>query len=166
MSLRWVTVALTCLPPLALAVNKSPNGYHNDPYIQFQPPYAYSLPIQILLTGMVVALVFVLFVQLLFTAQSHWPLAKLNYTLQLSGVSTLLLSQVATLVVVLRTTYHRSRSWPYMLDYIAVSVPITDPPKLAWNSTQLGCWYLMQAVTSGLVNVSQNLHFTVILLRS
>ncbi|KIO19542.1 hypothetical protein M407DRAFT_82672, partial [Tulasnella calospora MUT 4182] len=120
-----------------------------DPYLDFQPIFADSLPVQILLTGMVLALVFVLFVHLLFTAQYHWPLARLNYALQMSGVCTLLISLLTTLVVVLKNTYAKSRAWPYMLDYIAQSVPLQT-----WTQSELVFWYFLQAAVSGIVNVT------------
>ncbi|KAG8901037.1 hypothetical protein FRC01_009950 [Tulasnella sp. 417] len=120
-----------------------------DPYLDFQPIFADSLPVQILLTGMVLALVFVLFVHLLFTAQYHWPLARLNYALQMSGVCTLMLSLLTTLIVVLKNTYAKSQDWPYMLDYIAQSVPLQT-----WTQPELVFWYFLQAAVSGIVNVT------------
>ncbi|KAG8963172.1 hypothetical protein FRC03_003319 [Tulasnella sp. 419] len=132
------------------ATKAHPDRFDRDPYLDYQPKFAYSLPVQILLTGMVIALVFVLFVQLLFTVQYHWPLARLNYALQLSGVCTLLISLISTLIVILQTTYHKSREWPYMLDYIAVSIPRQN----SWSQAQRVCWYIMSATTSALVNIT------------
>lgn len=119
-----------------------------DPYLDFQPIFADSLPVQILLTGMVLALVFVLFVHLVFTAQYHWPLARLNYALQMSGVCTLMISLLTTLVVVLKDSYQKSRAWPYMLDYISQPVPLAS-----WTQPELVSWYFLQAAVSGIVNV-------------
>lgn len=102
---------------------------------------------------MVLALVFVLFVHLLFTAQYHWPLARLNYALQMSGVCTLMISLLTTLIVVLKNTYAKSRDWPYMLDYIAQSVPLQT-----WNQSELVFWYFLQAAVSGIVNVGFGKH--------
>ncbi|KAF8891854.1 hypothetical protein BD779DRAFT_1610541 [Infundibulicybe gibba] len=83
-----------------------------------------------------------LFIHLIFTAQYHWPLAPVNYVLQLSGVTTLLISLIATLHVVLSATIAESLKWPYMLSYIAVNVP-------PWRAT----WLVMNASTSGLIQV-------------
>ncbi len=39
----------------------------NDPYLEFQPAFAYSLPIQILLTGITLTLLVILLIHLLCT---------------------------------------------------------------------------------------------------
>lgn len=122
--------------------------YPNDPYLVYQPSYAYSLPIQILLLGTVCTLTGVLLTHLIFTAPYHWPLAKLNYSLQLSGVLSLLVSTCLSLVVVLRNVHQTSRSWPYMLNYIGVEVPIDG-----WALHAIAWWYGLDAVTSGLAHV-------------
>lgn len=128
--------------------NSSLPAYGSDPYLSFQPSFAYSLPIQVLVTGIVFTLVLVLFIHLLFTAQYHWPLARLNYALQLCGVITLLIWLSATLGVVLHQVHQRSRVWPYMLDYVAVVVPSDQ-----WSETKEAWWYVMESTTSGLVHV-------------
>jgi len=122
--------------------------YPNDPYLIFQPSYAYSLPIQILLLGIVCTLAGVLLTHLIFTAPYHWPQAKLNYSLQLSGVLSLLISTCLSMVVVLRSVHQTSRSWPYMLNYIGVQVPIEG-----WALHAIAWWYGLDAVTSGLAHV-------------
>ena len=94
-----------------------------DPILQYRPSFSCSLPIQILMTGIVLTLASVLLVHLVFTGQYHWPLAPVNYALQLSAVVTLLISLIATLRVVLETATEESRHWPYMLNYIAVDIP-------------------------------------------
>ncbi|KAG8714304.1 hypothetical protein FRC11_008983 [Ceratobasidium sp. 423] len=129
--------------------NSSLPSYPHDPYLQYQPSIAYSLPIQILITGIVFTLVLVLFIHLLFTAQYHWPLARLNYILQLCGVITLLIWLSATLIVVLKHAHERSRDWPYMFDYVAVDIP-SD----AWSDTQEAWWLVMESTTSGLVHIT------------
>ncbi|CAE6471256.1 unnamed protein product [Rhizoctonia solani] len=129
--------------------NSSLPAFPHDPYLRFQPSFAYSLPIQILITGIVFTLVLVLFIHLLFTAQYHWPLARLNYILQLCGVVTLLIWLSATLIVVLKYAHERSRGWPYMLDYVAVDIP-SD----AWSDTQEAWWLVMESTTSGLVHIT------------
>ncbi len=119
-----------------------------DPYLDYQPHFADSLPTQILLTGLVFSLTFVLFLFLLFTMRSHWPRARLNYALQLSGAVTLLSALIATLIVVMHTTYVKSREWPYMLDYVAVTLPLSQ-----WSKGALISWYSLEALVSGIVNV-------------
>src|SRR5882762_2498165 len=114
-----------------------------------------SLPVQILLTGVVLTLVAVLFIHLLFTVQYHWPLAQVNYILQISGVSTLLISLIATLHVVLAQSIRESLSWPYMLSYIAVDIPplTTDDDDINWTPLEQATWLVMNATTSGLIQV-------------
>ncbi len=123
-------------------------AYDSDPYLVYQPSFAFSLPVQILLDGVIVTLVTVLLIHLLFTTHSHWPLARLNYALQLSGVITLLISLIASIIVVLHLVHGDSRGWPYMLDYIAMDIPPEE-----WTTGQRVSWYLMESITSGLAHV-------------
>jgi hypothetical protein len=129
--------------------------------LEFRPAFARSLPVQILLTGVVLTLVAVLFIHLIFTAQYHWPLAPVNYVLQLSGVTTLLISLIATLHVVLSATFTESEKWPYMLSYIAVNVPPLDYELDTdeWNVAERATWLVMNASTSGLIQVCLELIF-------
>ena len=131
------------------------NGCDYDPILQYRPNFARSLPVQILLTGIVLTLVAVLFMHLLFTVQYHWPLAQVNYILQLSGVSTLLISLIATLHVVLQQSVRESMSWPYMLSYIAVDIPplTTTNDDISWTALEQATWLVMNATTSGLIQV-------------
>lgn len=132
------------------------HSFDIDPYLEFRPPFAQSLPIQILLTGVVLTLVAVLFIHLIFTAQYHWPLAPVNYVLQMSGVTTLLISLIATLQVVLSATFAESERWPYMLSYIAVNVPPLDieVDTEEWNVAERATWLVMNASTSGLIQIT------------
>ena len=59
-------------------------SFSDDPILQFRPSFACSLPIQILMIGIVLTLTSVLLIHLVFTGQYHWPLAPVNYALQLS----------------------------------------------------------------------------------
>lgn len=105
-------------------------------------------------------LVVVLIIHLIFTAQYHWPLAPVNYVLQMSAVTTLLISCIATLQVVFSSTVYQSMRWPYMLDYIAVDMPPPDSSSSYtqsnkdWEMGELIAWLLMNATTSGLIQVS------------
>lgn len=126
-----------------------------DPILRYRPSFACSLPIQILMIGIVLTLTSVLLIHLVFTAQYHWPLAPVNYALQLSAVITLLVSLIATLHVVLDTATQESREWPYMLTYIAVDIPpLQDQESTAgWRTGELAAWLLMNATTSALIQV-------------
>lgn len=123
-----------------------------DPILQYRPSFSCSLPIQILMTGIVLTLASMLLVHLVFTGQYHWPLAPVNYALQVSAVITLLISLIATLRVVLETATEESRQWPYMLNYIAVDIPpLRD--NSTWSVGERAAWLLMNATTSALIQV-------------
>lgn len=134
-----------------------------DPYLPYKPEFARSLPVQTLVTGVVFTLVAVLFVHIVFTGQYHWPLAPVNYALQLSGVITLLVSLIATIRVIFASAMTESARWPYMLSYIAVNVPPLDslnvpstgggPAESTWSTASRGTWLLMNATVSTLVQV-------------
>jgi len=103
----------------------------------------------------------VLLIHLLFTAQYHWPLAPVNYVLQISGVTTLLISLIATMHVVLSASLEESSHWPYMLSYIAVEVPPSDEDfSEGWSTAERATWAVMTASTSGLVQVCRALLVT------
>jgi hypothetical protein len=123
--------------------------------LQYRPPFIRSLPVQVLITGIIVALVAVLFIHLLVTFQYHWNLAPINYVLQLASVLSLLISLVASLHVMFQSTIEESLHWPYMLSYIAVDLPPLDPTLTdpLWPTSQLAAWYIMDATTSGLIQV-------------
>ncbi|KAK0241352.1 hypothetical protein EDD85DRAFT_993113 [Armillaria nabsnona] len=153
-----VAAFLSIVLRAVIADDNSTPGLDADPYLHYRPAYARSLPIQILLTGIVLTLVAVLFIHLIFTAQYHWPLAPVNYVLQMSGVTTLLISLIATLHVVLSATLEESQKWPYMLSYIAVNVPPMDTSisstSTVWTTAELATWLIMNATTSGLIQIT------------
>ncbi|KAI0795122.1 hypothetical protein C8Q75DRAFT_749002 [Abortiporus biennis] len=169
MDRRWCLFILCTLLVCTYAQNATDSAsndtntpsYAFDPILQYRPSFACSLPIQILMTGIVLTLTSVLLIHLIFTGQYHWPLAPVNYALQLSAVFTLLISLIATLQVILATATRESRSWPYMLNYISVGVPPltmtnnsgrTDSDD--WSSGELAAWSLMNATTSALIQIT------------
>ncbi|KAJ7072763.1 hypothetical protein C8F01DRAFT_1105137 [Mycena amicta] len=109
-------------------LTNSTEEYGEDPYLKYRPAFARSLPVQILLTGVVLTLVAVLFIHLIFTAQYHWPLAPVNY----------------------------SQHWPYMLSYVAVNVPPSDSDTTTngWSLAEKATWFVMNASTSGLIQIT------------
>lgn len=121
-----------------------------DPFLQYQPQFSHSLPVQLLITGIVLALTAVLLIHLCFTWQYHWPLARVNWTLQFTGGCTLLINIMAILYVVLTALAATSRQWPYMFEYVAI-----DVPRLSfWSIPEIAAWYVMEAATTVLVCVS------------
>ncbi|KAI6115860.1 hypothetical protein F5141DRAFT_1099295 [Pisolithus sp. B1] len=156
------------------ASQPSVSAFPSDPILHYRPPFAQSLPVQILSIGIVLTLVVVLLLHLIFTAQYHWPLARLNYILQLTGVITLLISVIATLYIVFMSTVQESQHWPYMLSYIAVDMPkvplnqtlnSTDPTlayETHWTFAQIATWTAMNATTSVIVQIT-HIHFLTLL---
>ncbi|CDO74711.1 hypothetical protein BN946_scf184847.g19 [Trametes cinnabarina] len=92
-------------------------------------------------------------IHLVFTAQYHWPLAPVNFVLQMSAATTLLIACIATMHVVLSSTIDQSLRWPYMLDYIAIEIPPLQD-NTAWQMGELAAWLLMNAATSGLIQIT------------
>lgn len=138
-------------------------SYLQDPILRYRPPFAQSLPVQILLIGITLTLASILLLHLIFTAQYHWPLARTNFILQITGVTTLLISITATIYVIFSTTVQQSQHWPYMLSYLAVEMPVTNlsanstDPTLCyqhrWTPAESATWVVMNATTSVIVQV-------------
>ncbi|EGO26412.1 hypothetical protein SERLADRAFT_355278, partial [Serpula lacrymans var. lacrymans S7.9] len=168
-TLRWALSFLVLLfyfsPVFAQNSTSDSDSYDSDPILQYRPSFAKSLPVQILLTGVVLTLVVVLFVHLIFTAQYHWKLAQVNYVLQISAVTTLLISLVATIHVVFSATVQESQHWPYMLSYLAVDMPSYVTPNSTWTLAERATWIVMNATTSGLIQIT-HIHFLTLLFPS
>lgn len=77
----------------------------------------------------------------------------------MSGVLSLLISQIATLHVVMSTTMLESQNWPYMLTYLAVDVPPLYDDDDGWTTAELAAWLVMNATTSGLIQVCSQIVF-------
>ncbi|KAI9637648.1 uncharacterized protein MKK02DRAFT_23631 [Dioszegia hungarica] len=131
--------------------------FQDDPYLQYQPSFAYTLPIQLFVNGITITLLCVLFIHLMFTAQYHYPLAPLNYILQFSSVLVCLISVIIKVVVVLSSASDNGDTWPYSLIYVAVPIPPSW-----WNTAQDSFWFLLQALCVGLSNIT-HIHFLTLL---
>ena len=131
------------------------SGYSSDPYLQYRPIFARSLPIQILIGGITLTLVCILLVQLSFTAPYHIRLARVNFFLQVSAALVLLASQIAGLTLLLNDTMRQSQNWPFMLEYIAVDLPPLNFPRSTegWSLAGLIAWLFMNALVSALTQV-------------
>ncbi|KIJ31263.1 hypothetical protein M422DRAFT_783817 [Sphaerobolus stellatus SS14] len=141
--------------PIASAQNnttssKLPQNYSEDPFLQYQPHFARSLPVQLLIIGTVFALTSILIIHLGFTWQYHWPLGRVNWILQFTGASTLLLNVLAIILVVMNALVDKSRTWPYMFEYVAIDVPRLG----SWSVAEVAAWYVMEAATSTLVSAT------------
>ncbi|KAJ3753053.1 hypothetical protein EV360DRAFT_97176 [Lentinula raphanica] len=171
---EWVTLSILSSRSNALITL---SRISSDPYLPYKPEFARSLPVQTLVTGVVFTLVAVLFVHIVFTGQYHWPLAPVNYALQLSGVLSLLVSLIATIHVICSSAITESEHWPYMLSYIAVNVPPLDmlnvaadpesdgPTELTWSPVERGTWLMMNAAVSALAQIT-HIHFLTLLFPS
>ncbi|WVQ95143.1 hypothetical protein IAU59_002237 [Kwoniella sp. CBS 9459] len=120
-----------------------------NPYLQYQPAFAYTLPIQLLVNGITVTLLCVLLIHLLFTTQYHYPLAPLNYILQLLSILVVTISVIIKIVVILQHSAHSADVWPFDLDYVAVTIPPTS-----WGTGRCAAWFLLQALNNGLSNIT------------
>ncbi|KLO14908.1 hypothetical protein SCHPADRAFT_850404 [Schizopora paradoxa] len=154
--LTILTILLTILDFVG-AQDSDDGSFDHNPVLAHQPTFACSLPVQILVTGIKFALTGVLLCHLIFTAQYHWPLARLNYALQISGVVVLFISLIASIRIIFSRTMADSQQWPYMLYYLAVDMPPTknspDDAKPWSIPLQVG-WYAMSALTSALVQLT------------
>src|SRR5258708_23314391 len=132
-----------------------PSGYPINPYLTYRPVFARSLPIQILVTGITLTLVSVLLIQLLFSAPSHFRIARTNFFLQISAALTVLAWEIASLTVILNASRDQSRKWPFMLDYDAIDFPPLNDPRThgSWSTAGLVSWLFMNAMVSGLTQV-------------
>ncbi|EOR00909.1 hypothetical protein E3P77_01708 [Wallemia ichthyophaga] len=121
----------------------------DNPYLIYQPPFAYSLPSQMLVIGIVLTLCTVLLSHLSFTAQYHFPLSKLNFLLQTLAVLSLLTKVSAELALASIKLYDISSIWPYMFEYTAIDIPYIE-----WDVWKTGAWLAMLAIVSALVNLT------------
>jgi hypothetical protein len=124
----------------------------SDPLLAIMPDFCFSMPAQIIVDGITLALVSVLSIQLIFTAQYHFPLSRKNYSLQLVSSLMLLVSLAVHLHVVLNKLRDQSHVWPYMFPYIGVQIPPEDG---TWTIVQETFYLLMRAVSTALVHVSE-----------
>ncbi|WVF67483.1 hypothetical protein IAT40_002239 [Kwoniella sp. CBS 6097] len=120
-----------------------------NPYLQYQPKFAYTLPIQLLVNGITITLLCVLLIHLLFTTQYHYPLAPLNYILQLLSILVVTISVIIKIVVILQHSAHSADIWPFDLDYVAVTIP-----PMSWGTGKCAAWFLLQALNNGLSNIT------------
>lgn len=86
---------------------------------------------------------------MLVTTQYHYPLAPLNYCLQLSSIISVLLSIGVTIGTILSHTNTQADHWPYALTYASVPVPANK-----WTHAEDALWLTLQALCNGLANVS------------
>ncbi|PWN48818.1 hypothetical protein IE53DRAFT_176370 [Violaceomyces palustris] len=141
------------LPTAAVSIEGQPppTSYNHDPLLALMPDFAFSMPAQIVVTGINIALVAVLTIHLLFTVQYHFPLSRKNFYLQMASSVMLLVSLSVTLHIILEQLQDKSQNWPYMFPYIGVQVP---PGDNSWTVVQEVFYLFMRAVTTALAHIT------------
>lgn len=144
------------LPTGATTIESQPQpttsaSIDRDPLLAIMPDFVFSMPAQIVVDGVNLALVSILAIQLVFTAQYHYPFSRKNYCLQVASVIMLLISLAVHLNAVLAKLHKQSHQWPYMFAYIGVQIPPQDG---SWNRAQQALYLLMRAISIALVHVS------------
>jgi len=131
------------------------SGLPTNPYLDYRPVFARSLPIQILVAGITTTLVTILLIQLSFSAPSHLRIARTNFVLQVSAALSLLAWEIASLVLILNESAEQSQRWPFMLDYIAIDFPPLNDPQMhgRWSTGGLVSWLSLNAMVSVLTQV-------------
>ncbi|KAI0252132.1 hypothetical protein BJV78DRAFT_1125046 [Lactifluus subvellereus] len=132
------------------------SGLPSNPYLDYRPIFARSLPIQILFTGITLTLDSVLLVQLIFTAPYHVRLARVNFILQISAAIAVLTWEIASLSIIINETRQQSQHWPFMLEYVAIDFPPLNDPRIraSWSTAGLTAWLLMNALVSALTQMT------------
>lgn len=123
----------------------------HDPLLAIMPDFAFSMPAQVVVDGVNLALTTMLTIQLIFTMQYHFPLSKKNYVLQSCSTLILLISLAVHLHTVLNTLEHQVHGWPYMFAYIAVQIPPQDG---SWTLVQETFYLLMRALSTLFIHLT------------
>lgn len=139
------------------------HSYPSNPYLRYRPDFSRSLPTQILVTTVTLTLLGVLAVQLAFTAQYHWKLARTNFVLQAAALIALLAGSIASLMTIVDACIVQSKEWPYMLNYLAVDLPPLTLQTLkngTWSRSSVIGWQLANALWSVLIQVCRTQNAT------
>ncbi len=119
-----------------------------DPYLSYRPTFGYSMPAQVFIQGITFTLLAVLLIHILFTTPYHWPLSRLNYILQVSGILLVMGSVLLSAGLTLTAPDVTAQKWPYMLEYISVTIPPDD-----WPIAAQAAYQLLQGFCNMAVNV-------------
>ncbi|KAJ1030366.1 hypothetical protein NDA16_001275 [Ustilago loliicola] len=146
------TRTYTELPTAAISIEGQPSPtMATDPLLALMPDFAFSMPAQIVVDGINIALISVLIIHLLFTVQYHFPLSRKNFYLQLSSSLMLLISLSVTLHIILGRLEGESQRYPFMFPYIGVQLPPGDD---SWTKVQEVFFLLMRAITTALIHIT------------
>ncbi len=142
----------TELPTAAISIDGQPSPTSSsDPLLALMPDFAFSMPAQIVVDGINIALISVLLIHLLFTVQYHFPLSRKNFYLQISSSLMLLISLSVTLHIILDRLEGDSQRYPFMFPYIGVQLPPGDD---SWTKVQEVFFLLMRALTTALIHIT------------
>ncbi|GAC95600.1 hypothetical protein PHSY_003176 [Pseudozyma hubeiensis SY62] len=140
------------LPTAAISIDgQPPPSSTGDPLLALMPDFAFSMPAQIVVDGINIALISVLVIHLLFTVQYHFPLSRKNFYLQISSSLMLLISLSVTLHIVLDRLESESQRYPFMFPYIGIQLPPGDD---TWTKVQEVFFLLMRAITTALIHIT------------
>ncbi|KAJ9476856.1 hypothetical protein PHBOTO_000540 [Pseudozyma hubeiensis] len=140
------------LPTAAVSIDgQPPPSSTADPLLALMPDFAFSMPAQIVVDGINIALISVLVIHLLFTVQYHFPLSRKNFYLQISSSLMLLISLSVTLHIVLDRLESESQRYPFMFPYIGIQLPPGDD---TWTKVQEVFFLLMRAITTALIHIT------------
>lgn len=146
------TATSTELPTAAIPIDGQPQPTTtSDPLLALMPDFAFSMPAQIVVDGINIALISVLIIHLLFTVQYHLPLSRKNFYLQISSSVMLLISLSVTLHIILKMLEDESQRYPFMFPYIGIQLP---PPDDAWTELQQVFFLFMRAITAALIHIT------------
>lgn len=143
------------LPTSATVIHDQPSAtssaMSHQNLLAIMPEFAFSMPAQIVVSGINIALVSVLAVHLLFTVHYHLPLSKANWILQICSAGVLLVSLSVHLHAILKALEDQSHQWPFMFAYLAEGLPPGDG---SWTKVQEAFFLLMRAITTVLIHLT------------
>ncbi|CAO1631754.1 unnamed protein product [Parajaminaea phylloscopi] len=145
----------TELPASATLISSQPSAttsaMSHQNLLAIMPAFAFSMPAQIVASGINIALVSVLAVHILFTVQYHLPLSRANWILQICSTGILLVSLSVHLNAVLTSLEKESHQWPFMFPYLAEGLPPGDG---SWSKVAEAFFLLMRAVTTVFIHLT------------
>ncbi|TKY90530.1 hypothetical protein EX895_000528 [Sporisorium graminicola] len=146
------TATYSELPTAAITIDgQPPPTTSSDPLLALMPDFAFSMPAQIVVDGINIALISVLLIHLLFTVQYHFPLSRKNFYLQISSSLMLLISLSVTLHIILKQLEDESQRYPFMFPYIGIQLPPGDD---SWTKLQEVFFLVMRAITTALIHIT------------
>lgn len=143
------------LPSSATTIHNQPSAtssaMSHQNLLAIMPAFAFSMPAQIIVSGINIALISVLAVHLLFTVHYHLPLSRANWILQICSAGILLVSLSVHLNAILSSLEYESHQWPFMFPYLAEGLPPGDG---SWSKVAEAFFLLMRAITTVIIHLT------------